>query len=175
MIVKELLEIKSIIGEKKRKFQVSLSNLEELNEVFNRKKKSNLLMELKAQEILSDMMFLETVEKSFYEEIRTLVMTINEDFKTKLNVINFNLSNFTVIKEKVEKYFVELNIYYDNKFEKINSIMKKQDTDIDDVTSDFMVLMDTVKSKINNNQETFQKIEKKYENILIYVKKKISD
>ena len=34
---------------------------------------------------------------------------------------------------------------------------------------------DTVKSKINNNEETFKKIEKKYQNILNYIKDKISN
>ena len=175
MIVEELFEIKEIIEKKKVDFKVSMNNYEELNNLFQKKKKSNLLLELKAQEILSDMMFLKTIEKSFYEEIETLVKTINQDFKTKLNVINFNLSNFEVIKQKIERYFQDLKIYYENKFNNINLIINKQDTDIDEINNDFKVLKDTVRSKINNNEETFRKIEMKYENILIYVKNKISN
>ena len=113
MIVDELNQIKKIIENKKINFKLSMDNFEELNGLFQKKKKSNLLLELKAQEIISDNMFLKTIEKSFYEEIELLVKTINGDFKTKLNVINFNLSNFSIIKEKIEIYFENLNKYYE--------------------------------------------------------------
>lgn len=175
MIVKEVMEIKEIIEKKKNDFKVSINNYEELNKLFQKKKKSNLILELKAQEILSDMMFLKIIEKSFYEDIEILVKTINQDFKTQLKGINFNLLNFDVIKEKIEKYFKNLKIYYDNKFNNINLIINKQDTDIDEIKNDYMVLKDSVNSKINNNEDSFKKIEKKYEDILIYIKNKISN
>jgi hypothetical protein len=65
-ILKEIHAIKKCIAGKKEKFQKSHLNFVELNKILGRSLeniKPNLLLELTAHEVLSDMKFLETYLK----------------------------------------------------------------------------------------------------------------
>ena len=68
MIPKEIENIKKIIAQKKAKFQKSHVNFQELNKILGRSleiAKPNLLLELTAHEIISDLKFLEIIGEIF--------------------------------------------------------------------------------------------------------------
>ena len=84
-IIKEIHAIKKCILGKKEKFQKSHVNFVELNKILGRSMehtKPNLLLELTAHEIISDLKFLEIIGEIFKVELEEFVKTINNDFKT---------------------------------------------------------------------------------------------
>ena len=84
-ILKEIQAIKKCIAGKKEKFQKSHVNFVELNKILGRSiehTKPNLLLELTAHEIISDLKFLEIIGEIFKVELEEFVKTINNDFKT---------------------------------------------------------------------------------------------
>jgi len=180
MIVKELEEIKKIINQKKIKFQKSHNNFQELNIVLGRTNtnKPNLLLELTAHEILSDLKFLDIIEDTFQYDLNDLINTINMDFQSVNNPLEVNvrmIENFDEIKEFVIGYLKNMRIYYDKKFENIQKIMNKQDVDIDEMANEFKIVEKMTKDKLDVNELAFKKMEKKYLDILVYIKEKISN
>jgi len=180
MIVKELEEIKKIINQKKIKFQKSHNNFQELNIVLGRTNtnKPNLLLELTAHEILSDLKFLDIIEDTFQYDLNDLINTINMDFQSVNNPLEVNvrmIENFDEIKEVVIGYLKNMRIYYDKKFENIQKIMNKQDVDIDEMANEFKIVEKMTKDKLDVNELAFKKMEKKYLDILVYIKEKISN
>jgi hypothetical protein len=100
--VKELHAIKKCIAGKKEKFQKSHFNFQELNKILGRSMehtKPNLLLELTAHEIISDLKFLEIIGEIFKVELEEFVKTINNDFKTN-NKIELDKLELTI-----KKYF----------------------------------------------------------------------
>ena len=85
MIQKEIENIKKIIAQKKTKFQKSHVNFQELNKILGRSlenTKPNLLLELTAHEIISDLKFIEIIGDIFKLDLDDYVKTINNDFQT---------------------------------------------------------------------------------------------
>ena len=79
MIPKEIETIKKLIGLKKTKFQKSHLNFQELNKIIGRSLetiKPNLLLELTAHEIISDLKFLEIIGDIFRVDIDDYIKTI---------------------------------------------------------------------------------------------------
>ena len=180
-ILKEIHAIKKCIAGKKEKFQKSHVNFVELNKILGRSvehAKPNLLLELTAQEIISDLKFLEIIGEIFKVELEEFVKTINNDFKTNsmpLEIEGLDIENFDEIKETIMKYLGDLKSYYLNKFSTIQTVMNKQDADIDEMTSEFKVIERITLEKLDVNEKSLAKLEKKYVDILVYVKGKISN
>ena len=122
-ILKEIHTIKKCIAGKKEKFQKSHVNFIELNKILGRSMehtKPNLLLELTAHEIISDLKFLEIIGEIFKVEFEEFIKTINNDFKTNsmpLEIEGLDIENFDEIKETIMKYLGDLKGYYLNKFQ----------------------------------------------------------
>jgi hypothetical protein len=181
MIPKEIENIRKIIAQKKAKFQKSHVNFNELNKILGRSLeniKPNLLLELTAHEIISDLKFLEIIGDIFKLDLEDYVKNINSDFQTSsmpLEIENASIENFDEIKETISKYLGDLKAYYTNKFKTIQEVMSKQDADIDEMTTEFKIIEKITVEKLDVNTKSLDKLEKKYGEILVYVKNKISN
>ena len=181
MIPKEIENIKKIIAQKKAKFQKSHVNFQELNKILGRSleiAKPNLLLELTAHEIISDLKFLEIIGEIFKLDLEDYVKNINVDFQTSsmpLEIENASIENFDEIKETIFKYLGDLKAYYMNKFKMIQEVMSKQDADTDSMNAEFRIIEKITLEKLDVNEKSLEKLEKKYGEILVYVKNKISN
>jgi len=181
MIPKEIENIKKIIAQKKAKFQKSHVNFQELNKILGRSleiAKPNLLLELTAHEIISDLKFLEIIGDIFKLDLEDYVKNINGDFQTSsmpLEIENASIENFDEIKETIMKYLGDLKAYYMNKFKMIQEVMSKQDADTDSMNAEFKIIEKITLEKLDVNEKSLEKLEKKYGEILVYVKNKISN
>jgi len=179
MIPKEIENIRKIIAQKKAKFQKSHVNFNELNKILGRSLeniKPNLLLELTAHEIISDLKFLEIIGDIFKLDLEDYVKNINSDFQTSsmpLEIENSSIENFDEIKETIMKYLGDLKAYYTNKFKMIQDVMSKQDADTDSMNSEFKIIEKITLEKLDVNEKSLEKLEKKYGEILVYVKNKI--
>ena len=179
MIPKEIETIKKIIAQKKAKFQKSHVNFQELNKILGRSLEStkpNLLLELTAHEIISDLKFLEIIGDIFKLDLEDYIKNINVDFQTNsmpLEIENASIENFDEIKEMIMKYLGDLKAYYTNKFKMIQDVMSKQDADTDSMNSEFKIIEKITLEKLDVNEKSLEKLEKKYGEILVYVKNKI--
>jgi hypothetical protein len=181
MIPKEIENIKKIIAQKKAKFQKSHVNFQELNKILGRSlenTKPNLLLELTAHEIISDLKFLEIIGEIFKLDLEDYVKNINVDFQTSsmpLEIEKMDIENFDEIKETILKYLGDLKAYYTNKFKMIQDVMSKQDADTDSMNAEFRIIEKITMEKLDVNEKSLEKLEKKYGDILVYVKNKISN
>jgi hypothetical protein len=181
MIPKEIENIKKIIAQKKAKFQKSHVNFQELNKILGRSlenTKPNLLLELTAHEIISDLKFLEIIGEIFKLDLEDYVKNINSDFQTSsmpLEIENLDIQNFDEIKEMILKYLGDLKAYYTNKFKMIQEVMSKQDADTDSMNAEFKIIEKITLEKLDVDEKSLEKLEKKYGEILVYVKNKISN
>ena len=181
MIPKEIENIKKIIAQKKAKFQKSHVNFQELNKILGRSleiAKPNLLLELTAHEIISDLKFIEIIGEIFKLDLEDYVKNINVDFQTSsmpLEIENASIENFDEIKETIFKYLGDLKAYYMNKFKMIQEVMSKQDADTDSMNAEFKIIEKITLEKLDVNEKSLEKLEKKYGEILVYVKNKISN
>jgi hypothetical protein len=181
MIPKEIENIRKIIAQKKAKFQKSHVNFNELNKILGRSLeniKPNLLLELTAHEIISDLKFLEIIGDIFKLDLEDYVKNINSDFQTSsmpLEIENASIENFDEIKETIMKYLGDLKAYYTNKFKMIQDVMSKQDADTDSMNAEFKIIEKITLEKLDVNEKSLEKLEKKYGEILVYVKNKISN
>lgn len=181
MIPKEIENIKKIIAQKKAKFQKSHVNFQELNKILGRSLESvkpNLLLELTAHEIISDLKFLEIIGDIFKLDLEDYVKNINVDFQTNsmpLEIEKMDIENFDEIKETILKYLGDLRAYYTNKFKMIQDVMSKQDADTDSMNAEFKIIEKITLEKLDVNEKSLEKLEKKYSDILVYVKNKISN
>jgi hypothetical protein len=181
MIPKEIETIKKIISQKKAKFQKSHVNFQELNKILGRSLEStkpNLLLELTAHEIISDLKFLEIIGDIFKLDLEDYVKNINVDFQTSsmpLEIEKMDIENFDEIKETILKYLGDLKAYYTNKFKMIQDVMSKQDADTDSMNAEFKIIEKITLEKLDVNEKSLEKLEKKYGEILVYVKNKISN
>jgi hypothetical protein len=181
MIPKEIENIRKIIAQKKVKFQKSHVNFNELNKILGRSLeniKPNLLLELTAHEIISDLKFLEIIGDIFKLDLEDYVKNINSDFQTSsmpLEIENASIENFDEIKEMIMKYLGDLKAYYTNKFKMIQDVMSKQDADTDSMNAEFKIIEKITLEKLDVNEKSLEKLEKKYGEILVYVKNKISN
>jgi hypothetical protein len=180
-IIKEIHAIKKCISGKKEKFQKSHLNFMELNKILGRSLeniKPNLLLELTAHEVLSDMKFLEIIGDVFKIDMADYIKSINNDFQTynmPLEIEVLDIENFDEIKETIAKYLAELKAYYLNKFQTIQSVMTNQTVDIDEISNEFKIIERITHEKLDVNEKSLVKLEKKYIEILVYVKNKISN
>ena len=181
MIPKEIENIRKIIAQKKAKFQKSHLNFQELNKILGRSLEStkpNLLLELTAHEIISDLKFLEIIGDIFKLDLEDYVKNINSDFQTSsmpLEIEKMDIENFDEIKETILKYLGDLRAYYTNKFKMIQDVMSKQDADTDSMNAEFRIIEKITMEKLDVNEKSLEKLEKKYGEILVYVKNKISN
>lgn len=181
MIPKEIENIRKIIAQKKAKFQKSHVNFQELNKILGRSlenTKPNLLLELTAHEIISDLKFLEIIGEIFKLDLGDYVKNINVDFQTSsmpLEIEKMDIENFDEIKETILKYLGDLRAYYTNKFKTIQDVMSKQDADTDSMNAEFRIIEKITMEKLDVNEKSLEKLEKKYGEILVYVKNKISN
>lgn len=181
MIPKEIENIRKIIAQKKAKFQKSHVNFQELNKILGRSlenTKPNILLELTAHEIISDLKFLEIIGDIFKLDLEDYVKNINIDFQTSsmpLEIEKMDIENFDEIKETILKYLGDLRAYYTNKFKMIQDVMSKQDADTDSMNAEFRIIEKITMEKLDVNEKSLEKLEKKYGDILVYVKNKISN
>jgi hypothetical protein len=181
-IIKEIQAIKKCIAGKKEKFQKSHLNFVELNKILGRSLdniKPNILLELTAHEIISDLKFLEIIGEIFKVDLEDIIKSINNDFQTynmPLEIENIDIENFEEIKEIITKYLTDLRAYYLNKFQTIQDVINKQESvDIDSMTTEFKIIERITLEKLDINEKSLAKLEKKYGDILMYVKNKISN
>lgn len=180
-ILKELHAIKKCIAGKKEKFQKSHLNFIELNKILGRSLeniKPNLLLELTAHEVLSDMKFLEIIGDVFKVDMADYIKNINTDFHTynmPLEMEGMDIENFDEIKDTIAKYLAELRAYYLNKFQTIQTAIGKQQADVDEISNEFKIIERITLEKLDVNEKSLAKLEKKYGEILVYVKKKIQE
>lgn len=140
--------------------------------------KPNLLLELTAHEIISDLKFLEIIGDIFKLDLEDYVKNINVDFQTSsmpLEIEKMDIENFDEIKETIFKYLGDLRTYYTNKFKTIQEVMSKQDADTDSMNAEFRIIEKITMEKLDVNEKSLEKLEKKYSDILVYVKNKISN
>lgn len=156
-------------------------NFQELNKILGRSLEStkpNLLLELTAHEIISDLKFLEIIGDIFKLDLEDYIKNINVDFQTNsmpLEIENASIENFDEIKETILKYLGDLRTYYTNKFKTIQDVMSKQDADTDSMNAEFRIIEKITLEKLDANEKSLEKLEKKYSDILVYVKNKISN
>jgi len=180
-IIKEIQAIKKCIAGKKEKFQKSHLNFVELNKILGRSLdniKPNILLELTAHEIISDLKFLEIIGEVFKVDMADYIKSINNDFQTynmPLEMEGLDIENFDEIKETIAKYLAELRAYYLNKFQTIQSVMSNQQADVDEISNEFKIIERITLEKLDVNEKSLAKLEKKYGEILVYVKNKISN
>ena len=180
-IIKEIQAIKKCIVGKKEKFQKSHFNFVELNKILGRSLeniKPNLLLELTAHEVLSYMKFLEIIGDVFKIDMADYIKSINNDFQTynmPLEIEILDIENFDEIKEIISKYLADLKGYYLSKFQTIQSSISKQEADVDEIANEFKIIERITQEKLDVNEKSLAKLEKKYGEILLYVKNKISN
>ena len=180
-ILKDIHAIKKCISGKKEKFQKSHFNFIELNKILGRSLeniKPNLLLELTAHEVLSDMKFLEIIGDVFKVDMADYIKNINTDFQTynmPLEMEGIDIENFDEIKEIISKYLADLKGYYMNKFQTIQSSISRQEADVDEISNEFKIIERITLEKLDVNEKSLAKLEKKYGEILLYVKNKISN
>jgi hypothetical protein len=180
-ILKEIHAIKKCIAGKKEKFQKSHLNFMELNKILGRSLdniKPNLLLELTAHEVLSDMKFLEIIGDVFKIDMVDYIKSINNDFQTynmPLEIEILNIESFDEIKEIISKYLADLRAYYVNKFQTIQTSISRQEADVDEIANEFKIIERITQEKLDVNEKSLAKLEKKYGDILVYVKNKISN
>jgi len=92
-----------------------------------------------------------------------------------LEIENASIENFDEIKETIMKYLGDLKAYYMNKFKMIQEVMSKQDADTDSMNAEFKIIEKITLEKLDVNEKSLEKLEKKYGDILVYVKNKISN
>jgi formylmethanofuran dehydrogenase subunit D len=92
-----------------------------------------------------------------------------------LEIENASIENFDEIKETIMKYLGDLKAYYMNKFKMIQEVMSKQDADTDSMNAEFKIIEKITLEKLDVNEKSLEKLEKKYGEILVYVKNKISN
>jgi len=179
MIPQEIQQIKEIIENKKSNFKKSHINFTELNSILGRNSsRPNLILELTAHEILSDLKFLEIISKVFAFDLNELITTINNDFQSQkhpLIIKDTSIENFEEIKEVIVDYLKMIKDYYNRKFANIQNIVEKQDVDVDDMINEFKIVEKITNDKLQTNEKALKKLEKKYNDILIYIKEKISN
>jgi hypothetical protein len=73
------------------------------------------------------------------------------------------------------KYLGDLKAYYMNKFKMIQEVMSKQEADTDSMNAEFKIIEKITLEKLDVNEKSLEKLEKKYGDILVYVKNKISN
>lgn len=180
MIPNEVDEIKNIIAAKKLKLKKSHLNFKELNNILGRDEKirPNLMMELTAHEIMSDSQFLEIISRVFTFDITELVANVNNDFsssKSPLVIKDKSIENFEEVKDTILSYLKNIRDYYMRKFSTIQGVIEKQDVDIDEMVDEFKIVEKITYNKLDVNEASFKKLEKKYDEILKYIKEKISN
>ena len=79
------------------------------------------------------------------------------------------------MRETIAKYLAELRAYYLNKFQTIQSVMSNQQADVDEIANEFKIIERITLEKLDVNEKSLAKLEKKYGEILVYVKNKISN
>jgi formylmethanofuran dehydrogenase subunit D len=57
----------------------------------------------------------------------------------------------------------------------IQDVMSKQDADTDSMNAEFRIIEKITMEKLDVNEKSLEKLEKKYGEILVYVKNKISN
>ena len=92
-----------------------------------------------------------------------------------LEIENASIENFDEIKETIMKYLGDLKAYYMNKFKMIQEVMSKQDADTDSMNAEFKIIEKITLEKLDVNEKSLEKLEKKYGDILVYVRNKISN
>ena len=92
-----------------------------------------------------------------------------------LEIEKMEIENFDEIKETILKYLGDLKAYYTNKFKTIQDVMSKQDADTDSMNAEFRIIEKITMEKLDVNEKSLEKLEKKYGDILVYVKNKISN
>jgi len=180
MIIKEIDEIKKIIQNKKNKFQKSHFNFQELNSILgkNHLERPNLMLELTAHEILSDSKFLEIIQEVFEYDLIELVKKINTDFQQddlQLNLNNCSIETFDEIKEVINEHLKNARSFYEKSFESIQKVITKQDVDIDEMSNEFRLIEKSTRDRLEINEMAFKKLEKKYLDVLVYIREKISN
>lgn len=180
MIIKEIDEIKKIIQNKKNKFQKSHFNFQELNSILgkNHLERPNLMLELTAHEILSDSKFLEIIQEVFEYDLIELVKKINTDFQQddlQLNLNSCSIETFDEIKEVINEHLKNARSFYEKRFESIQKVITKQDVDIDEMSNEFRLIEKSTRDRLEINEMAFKKLEKKYLDVLVYIREKISN
>jgi len=180
MIIKEIEEIKKIIQNKKNKFQKSHFNFQELNNILgkNHLERPNLMLELTAHEILSDSKFLEIIQEVFEYDLIELIKKINFDFQQdelQLTISNCSIESFDEIKEKINEHLKNVRSFYEKRFDSIQKVITKQDVDIDEMSNEFKLVEKSTRDRLEINEMAFKKLEKKYLDVLIYIREKISN
>jgi hypothetical protein len=92
-----------------------------------------------------------------------------------LEIEGLDIENFEEIKETIMKYLGDLKAYYTNKFKTIQEVMNKQEADTDSMDAEFKIIERITLEKLDVNEKSLAKLEKKYMEILVYVKGKISN
>jgi hypothetical protein len=121
---------------------------------------------------------LEIIGDVFKIDMADYIKSINNDFQTynmPLEIEGLDIENFDEIKETIAKYLAELRAYYLNKFQTIQTVMTNQTVDIDEISNEFKIIERITHEKLDVNEKSLAKLEKKYVEILAYVKNKISN
>jgi hypothetical protein len=92
-----------------------------------------------------------------------------------LEMEGIDIENFDEIKEIISKYLADLKGYYMNKFQTIQSSISRQEADVDEISNEFKIIERITLEKLDVNEKSLAKLEKKYGEILLYVKNKISN
>jgi hypothetical protein len=124
------------------------------------------------------MKFLEIIGDVFKIDMVDYIKSINNDFQTynmPLEIEILNIENFDEIKEIISKYLADLRSYYVNKFQTIQTSISRQEADVDEIANEFKIIERITQEKLDVNEKSLAKLEKKYGDILVYVKNKISN
>jgi len=136
------------------------------------------MLELTAHEILSDSKFLEIIQEVFEYDLIELIKKINFDFQQdelQLTISNCSIESFDEIKEKINEHLKNVRSFYEKRFDSIQKVITKQDVDIDEMSNEFKLVEKSTRDRLEINEMAFKKLEKKYLDVLIYIREKISN
>jgi hypothetical protein len=92
------------------------------------------------------------------------IKSINNDFQTynmPLEIEILDIENFDEIKEIISKYLADLRAYYVNKFQTIQSSISRQEADVDKIANEFKIIERITQEKLDVNEKSLAKLEKK--------------
>ena len=167
-------EIQTEIKEKKENFRVSINSYKMLSK--------NLLIpidtyyEYRAYELLSDMRYLEIVEKIFHRDVLYFENIMSKDFKflhKKLEFPKVVIPTYSEYKDTINKIFLKLEEKINENFGKITKDISKQSVDSTMLQDEINDVKNQIKLKLDKNKKELEDLEVKYVDILTKVLKKI--
>jgi len=168
-------KLQEAINKKKKNFRVSVNSYKILSQ--NLSIPIDTYYEYRAYELLSDMRYLEIVEKIFYRDVIYFENIMKKDFNFLHKKIDFpkvTIQTFSEYKTKINKIFTTIEEKINENFGKITKDINKQSVDSSMLQDEINDIKNQIKLKLDKNKKELVDLEVKYMDILEKVLKKIN-